>query len=97
MKKWFLLLGSLWGFMPCGLVYGAVAYSSSAVDSPWASALLMILFGVGTLPAMLGLSLAGQQAQLWLRRDAVRVVLGLLLLASGLWTVLKVFSHGHMH
>ena len=92
-----LLLGSLWGFMPCGLVYGAVAYTSSAVDSPWASALLMIIFGVGTLPAMLGLSLAGQQAQLWLRRDAVRTALGLLLLASGCWTVFKALSPGHVH
>ena len=46
------LLGLLWGWLPCGLVYAALvaAAASSRVAS---GALFMLAFGVGTLPALL--------------------------------------------
>ncbi|MSQ60680.1 MAG: sulfite exporter TauE/SafE family protein [Betaproteobacteria bacterium] len=47
-----LSVGLLWGFMPCGLVYGALAMamlSRSAMEG----AAMMMMFGLGTLPNLL--------------------------------------------
>jgi sulfite exporter TauE/SafE len=47
-----LLMGVLNGFLPCGLVYAAVVLS--LVQTDWvAGTLVMVLFGLGTVPAML--------------------------------------------
>jgi sulfite exporter TauE/SafE len=52
-----LLLGLCWGFLPCGLVY-SVLLTASAAGSPITGAVVMLAFGLGTLPSMLGMSLA---------------------------------------
>ena len=52
-----LLLGLCWGFLPCGLVY-SVLLTASAAGTPIAGAIVMLAFGFGTLPSMLGMSLA---------------------------------------
>ena len=47
-----LSVGLLWGFMPCGLVYGALAMallSGSAMNG----GAMMLMFGLGTLPNLL--------------------------------------------
>ena len=52
------LTGLLWGFLPCGLVLVALAVAIARATMP-AGALVMAVFGVGTLPAMLGIGAAG--------------------------------------
>lgn len=52
-----LAFGLLWGLLPCGLVYGMLALTIGFA-SPVQSALFMGAFGLGTLPAMLGLAAA---------------------------------------
>jgi hypothetical protein len=52
-----LLLGLCWGLLPCGLVY-SVLLTASAAGSPVSGAMVMLAFGAGTLPSMLGMSLA---------------------------------------
>jgi len=52
-----LLLGLCWGLLPCGLVY-SVLLTASAAPVPLAGAFIMLAFGVGTLPSMLGMGLA---------------------------------------
>jgi len=52
-----LLLGLFWGLLPCGLVY-SVLLTASAAGSAIPGASVMLAFGVGTLPSMLGMSLA---------------------------------------
>ena len=49
-----LLLGAVMGLIPCGLVY-AVLVVAAAMPTPWHSALAMVAFGVGTLPALTAL------------------------------------------
>jgi sulfite exporter TauE/SafE len=49
------ILGALNGFLPCGLTFLALTYCLT-LGSPIASVYFMLLFGVGTLPAMLGLT-----------------------------------------
>ncbi|RKO65007.1 hypothetical protein CKA54_02360 [Campylobacter sp. P255] len=47
-----LLLGFLNGFMPCGLVYFYIAFGMSTQDL-YLSALVMLIFGLSTLPALM--------------------------------------------
>jgi len=54
-----LIIGLLNGILPCGFVYLAIAGSISTGDAV-NGALFMISFGLGTLPAMLGISQIGK-------------------------------------
>jgi len=49
-----LLLGLLWGLLPCGLVMTALL-AAAASSTPWGGALTMLAFGLGTWPALLAL------------------------------------------
>ncbi|MEO5331658.1 MAG: sulfite exporter TauE/SafE family protein [Magnetococcus sp. YQC-5] len=46
-----VLFGMVWGWFPCSLVYGALLWSSASC-SALSGAVVMFLFGVGTLPVM---------------------------------------------
>ncbi len=88
-----LLLGLCWGLMPCGLIYSSLAWAATAQD--WLqSATMMLLFGIGTLPAMLTTSLGADRLQVFLRRRGLKIVIALLLIASGIWTLYMVIAHG---
>ncbi|MEM7611526.1 MAG: sulfite exporter TauE/SafE family protein [Pseudomonadota bacterium] len=52
--------GFLWGALPCGLVYSAVAIAA-VTASPLHGALVMLAFWAGTLPALLGIGLGTRQ------------------------------------
>jgi len=82
-----LVLGAFWGFMPCGLVYSALAWSASVAENQLQASLLMMVFGLGTLPAMLGTTVAGQQANRLLRARWARRTLGILLVGLGAWSL----------
>jgi len=86
-------LGLCWGLMPCGLIYSALAWAATTRD-PVHSATLMLLFGLGTLPAMLATSLGAHQLQAFLRRRGLKVIIALLLVASGVWTLYAAGAHG---
>ncbi len=78
-----ILYGMIWGCLPCGLVYYAVLLTLAA-DHAIQGAVLMSIFGLGTLPAMLGLgSFVGWVAGL-ARHRGWRGAAGLLLSATGL-------------
>ncbi|MEE4278976.1 MAG: sulfite exporter TauE/SafE family protein [Halieaceae bacterium] len=91
-----VLLGLCWGLMPCGLIYSALAWtasSQSAIDG----ALLMLLFGAGTLPAMLATSFGASGVQALLRRRGLKILIGIMLIAMGSWSLYLTASHGgHM-
>ncbi|VXC66492.1 Cytochrome biogenesis protein [Pseudomonas sp. 8Z] len=81
-----MILGGLWGWLPCGLVYSTLLWASSqgnALDS----ALLMLAFGLGTSPILLATGLAAERVTALLRRRGVRVAAGLLVILFGLWTL----------
>jgi len=92
-------LGVCWGFLPCGLVY-TVLMTAASTGSAVAGAAAMIAFGAGTLPAMLGLTLAAPALSTFLGDRFVRRIVGfgLLVLASWmLFTLLAGPSGGHHH
>ena len=82
-----LALGSIWGWLPCGLVYSVVV-AALATGSPWRGATLMLAFGLGTLPALLAMGMAAVRMRavlqhVWIRRLSGLAVIGFGLL--GLW------------
>ena len=88
-----LTLGLCWGLMPCGLIYSSLAWAATA-QSATLSAVLMLCFGLGTLPAMLAVSLGADRLQAFLRRRGLKVLIAVLLVVSGIWTLYLVYSHG---
>lgn len=95
-----LALGALWGWLPCGLVYSALSWSITA-PTPWLGALTMGYFGLGTLPAMLGVGLFAGATQELLRAPALRWTGAVLLITFGVWTLLSPWlghaQHGGLH
>ena len=92
------LLGILWGWLPCGLVYAVVAWALTA-GSALEGALMMLGFGIGTLPAML---IAGNGMRFfasWARSPRVRTLAGLSIIAFGIYSGISAFSahQGHDH
>ena len=90
-----LALGLVWGWLPCGLVYSALAWSLASGDAVQGAA-LMLAFGLGTLPMLLAMGATarwlGQVARLvWVRRGV-----GILILFFGLYTLFAPGTHsGH--
>jgi sulfite exporter TauE/SafE len=93
-----LVLGMLWGWLPCGLVYSALAWSVGA-ETPLHGALLMLYFGLGTLPAMIGMGVFSHLLNDIARSQGNRTVAALLLMAFGIWTIVsqipQMGGHGH--
>lgn len=76
-------LGYLWAWIPCGLVY-SVLITAVATGSILDGALVMLAFGAGTLPNLLGIGfLAGAAARLS-ERAWVKQVAGLLVIGFGI-------------
>ena len=89
-----LLLGALWGWLPCGLVYTALAYAL-AQGNVWASGGTMLAFGLGTLPAVLAAGVMAQQLTRLLQRRGLRVFMALAIILFGLWTLWPAVGGGH--
>ncbi len=81
-----LLLGALWGWLPCGLVYSTLLWAASQGNAGY-SAALMLAFGVGTWPVLLATGLAAERVNALLRRRSVRVAGGVLVVLFGIWTM----------
>ncbi|GJI97442.1 sulfite exporter TauE/SafE family protein [Duganella sp. BJB1802] len=75
-------LGALWGWLPCGMVY-SVLLTAMLSGSAGDGAAVMLAFGLGTLPMLTGLGLAGARLQRALQQRRVRIACGLLVLAFG--------------
>lgn len=87
-----LLVGMIWGLLPCGLVYSTLAYALTA--SSWQlSVLIMLAFGLGTLPMML---LAGRMSSRIfdvLRNRRLRLLAALMIITMGLATLTMPLLH----
>jgi hypothetical protein len=77
-----VLVGMVWGWLPCGLVY-SVLISALATGSAAQGALVMAVFGVGTLPNLLAMGMLAKHLQTFARRPAVRLMAGLLVATFG--------------
>lgn len=77
-----LTVGLLLGLLPCGLLYAAVA-GAVARSGALSGSLALAGFGVGTIPALLGVSLA--DARLVRHRATVNRFSQMFVLAMGVW------------
>lgn len=107
LTKWFiparssaqlLGLGMLWGWLPCGLVYSAASYalvSGNAVQG----AIIMLAFGLGTLPAMLLAGFSAQSLTQKLKSQTMRQVFGSIVIVMGAYMgYIELNGHqGHEH
>jgi len=80
-----LPFGFIWGWLPCGLVYSTLTWS--AVSGSWLDGgLIMLSFGLGTLPAMLAIGYGATVLKRFQQSSAFRQVGAFLILSYGLYT-----------
>ena len=91
-----LTAGLLWGFLPCGLVYGALLIAVVA-HNPLSGAALMFVFGLGTVPMLV----ATHETVGWLRdrigRFRLRQLNGAIMVVSGLAVMFVPIAMTSMH
>jgi len=88
-----LALGGLWGWVPCGMVY-SMLLTAMLTGSVLDGALVMGAFGLGTLPMLLAMGMAGARLRQYLQQRAVRTACGLLVLAFGVLGLARAASGG---
>lgn len=81
-----LFLGTLWGWLPCGLVYSTLGWAALQPTVPSAAA-TMFFFGLGTLPSMLGTGMAATWIQALRTSRWFRQIAGAAMVIFGVWTV----------
>jgi sulfite exporter TauE/SafE len=79
-----LVAGMAWGWLPCGLVYSVLVSALAAGSAP-SGAALMLAFGLGTLPNLLGMGLFARSLQPFLQQLWVRRAAGLTVAGFGVW------------
>jgi len=75
--------GMIWGWLPCGLVYSALLLTITS-SGPLEGGLFMLAFGVGTLPAIMGIALVAEKIVRYARNPTIRMLAGLFLIMLGL-------------
>jgi uncharacterized protein len=86
-----LLFGAVWGWLPCGLVYYALLLTLSA-ESAAQGVLYMLVFGLGTLPAVALMGSATGWVAGVARNPTLQRVVGLVLVGIGIFGL--VFGQG---
>ena len=77
--------GAINGLVPCSLT-ASIAIMAAATADPWQGSLLMVAFGLGTLPTMATVSVAGTCIGRRAKGPAAALA-GSTLIALGLWTL----------
>ncbi|MCL1065686.1 sulfite exporter TauE/SafE family protein [Shewanella olleyana] len=80
------IAGMIWGWLPCGLVYSTLTWSVAAGDA-LNGAMVMLAFGLGTLPALLSAGLTAKKLAGWVQKKKVRLFSGILIVIFGLQTI----------
>jgi len=89
------LLGLVWGWLPCGMVYAVLALALAS-GSGAEGGLLMLAFGLGTLPALLSIGLAYNTLNRFIRDPRIRLLAGVMVIVMGILMLLANPSgHGH--
>lgn len=73
------LLGVIWGWLPCGLVYSVIIWTIST-QSPIDGGLLMLSFGLGTLPNLLLMGIFASTLNQFIQQAWVRQVAGVMIM-----------------
>jgi sulfite exporter TauE/SafE len=85
-----LLLGLVWGLIPCGFLYTA-QLKAAETGNVWAGGLTMLAFGLGTFPMMLGVGVSASRLSADRRSQLFRIG-GWVTLTIGVLTLLRTGS-----
>ena len=88
-----LALGMLWGWLPCGLVY-TVLFTALLSGSALNGAILMLAFGLGTLPNLMAAAVLLQRSRSLLTSRFARIVSGAIVMAFGVYGIAHAASLG---
>ncbi|PCI53014.1 MAG: hypothetical protein COB45_11395 [Gammaproteobacteria bacterium] len=84
-------LGAIWGWLPCGLVYSTLTWalaSNNIIDG----ASIMFFFGLGTLPALLTLSIGFESIKNILVNPLLRKTMALILVSFGIYSFIVAYK-----
>ena len=87
-------VGLVWGWLPCGLVYAALALALASAGAR-DGALIMLAFGLGTLPTLLALGFAGRWLAALTRRPGLRRAAGVCVFVLGVVALGFGLAGGH--
>ncbi|HEX6137299.1 MAG TPA: sulfite exporter TauE/SafE family protein [Casimicrobiaceae bacterium] len=85
-----IALGLAWGLMPCALIYGVLPLALLA-GGAWQGGLVMLAFGLGTLPNLLATGVLLSRARRFVSAVAVRRGAAAAMVAFGLLGIWRVF------
>lgn len=91
-----LFAGLLWGFLPCGLVYGALMMSIAGNDIATGAA-LMFVFGLGTMPMLIATQKTVGMLQSSIKHFRLRQINGVIMMLSGLAVIFIPMMMHHNH
>lgn len=77
-------LGLIWGWLPCGLVYSVLLLAATTTDAT-SGGLVMIAFGLGTMPAMIATGVSASKIAQFMAGK--RLGAGLLIVVLGIATI----------
>jgi sulfite exporter TauE/SafE len=77
-------LGLIWGWLPCGLVYSVLLLAATTAE-PAGGGLVMIAFGLGTMPAMVATGVSASKLAQFM--SGKQMGAGLLIVLLGLATI----------
>lgn len=86
-----LLLGALWGWLPCGLVYSTLTWALAVAD-PLRGASIMLFFGLGTLPALISIAWGVKLFTQIVKHAYFRNITALLLILYGVYAIFIAFQ-----
>lgn len=81
-------LGAVWGWLPCGMVYAVLLTALATADARH-GALVMLAFGLGTLPNLLAIALLFGQFRKFAARRPVRLATGIVIAGLGIFGILE--------
>ena len=95
-----LMIGIIWGWLPCALVYSVLLWSLAS-GGAFSGAMLMFAFGMGTLPGMVTAGVMGNKLLDLLKQAQIRIWAGIIIILFGIASPFLVTGHhdhqGHDH
>ncbi|MDD2905788.1 MAG: sulfite exporter TauE/SafE family protein, partial [Sulfurimonas sp.] len=88
----FFVLGMLNGLLPCGFVYFFAITAASTAD-PLSGALVMIIFGLSTIPAMFGLGFLTSLASAMSFRNMMMSLSSIAVILYGVYTIYNGYEY----
>jgi len=83
-------LGALWGWLPCGLVYSTLTWSMASGNA-LSGALIMLCFGLGTLPALVLMSLSTIRIKQFVNRPLLKKTLAFGIIFYGIYSLIVAY------